>query len=80
MRQFMSCNISSKLSVVAYRENRVNGHITTPSDEPQGGKYSISSCGNGCHVLQRWDQTTMFEHEDDVVILEPVSGKPLKVV
>ena len=35
----------------------VSGSISTPSDEPQGGNYRIASCGDGCHVLMRLDQT-----------------------
>ena len=38
----------------------VQGSITLPSDEPEGGSYSISSCycdqprcGDGCHILSR---------------------------
>ena len=35
----------------------MSGSISTPSDEPEGGNYRIASCGNGCHVLLRLDQT-----------------------
>ena len=29
------------------------GYIHLPSDEAQGGKYFVSSCGDGCNVILR---------------------------
>ena len=42
----------------------MNGFISIPSDEPQGGSYSIENCGRGCHVLKRFDQTNLVDVVD----------------
>ena len=53
------CHLATLKQINDCRANgsSVSGSISTPSDEPQGGNYRISSCGNGCHVLMRLDQT-----------------------
>ena len=49
--------LNDRIVVCRANGSSVSGSISTPSDEPQGGNYRISNCGNGCHVLMRLDQT-----------------------